>query len=423
MKRAANTTHDTPPEKLPRVGRGLGTVLWYNGRRQRGLVLCDDGEEMVIPSGGAVNRNMVPLTPSGLMHGTRVHLLPTLRNGTVKTALSVRPAEPATQQGLTVGVDNQVNYRGDDRSELCAADVLDIGFLIGILDGHCGGQCASHVANSFPKILHDVYSFELGQTRGLETLSMARETELLRDVLRSACRAAERDLMQTASKGHWTDGTSATFALLAHGFDDSTVPTVPQTQGVAKIFLAWCGDTRALLLHGKKVVPLSEDHVPKRKDEYNRVKTAGGKVLDFEGQLKVGRRDKYKEKKSSGAWKDLVWLDTTRSFGDIRLKAPHNIVICEPDVLVRTLAPEDWALVMVCSKVTAKMSNQDIGDLCKDYFSQGKDAVAVSQALSFAARKRGATGNLTSVVMRFGWAPFKPEFLQTGSRRSKHAAQ
>ena len=25
-------------------------------------------------------------------------------------------------------------------------------------------------------------------------------------------------------------------------------------------------------------------------------------------------------------------------------------MICEPDVLVRTLAPEDWALVMVCSK-------------------------------------------------------------------------
>ena len=27
-------------------------------------------------------------------------------------------------------------------------------------------------------------------------------------------------------------------------------------------------------------------------------------------------------------------------------------VICEPDVVVRTLAPEDWALVLVCSKVT-----------------------------------------------------------------------
>lgn len=61
----------------------------------------------------------------------------------------------------------------------------------------------------------------------------------------------------------------------------------------------------------------------------------------------MGRRDKYKEKKKdkkatpSGkefldrkadghsllpGLKDLVWLDTTRSFGDIRLKAPHNIV-------------------------------------------------------------------------------------------------
>ena len=28
---------------------------------------------------------------------------------------------------------------------------------------------------------------------------------------------------------------------------------------------AWCGDCRALLFHGRKVVPLSEDHVPKRR--------------------------------------------------------------------------------------------------------------------------------------------------------------
>lgn len=41
---------------------------------------------------------------------------------------------------------------------------------------------------------------------GLDGLSCARETELLRDALRLACRAAERDLMQSASKGHWTDG-------------------------------------------------------------------------------------------------------------------------------------------------------------------------------------------------------------------------
>ena len=37
-------------EKLP-LGRGLGTILWYNGRRQRGLVLTDDGGRGVAPNG------------------------------------------------------------------------------------------------------------------------------------------------------------------------------------------------------------------------------------------------------------------------------------------------------------------------------------------------------------------------------------
>ena len=43
-KAASHLQHrPSPQETLPRVGRGLGTVLWDNGRRQRGLVRCDDG--------------------------------------------------------------------------------------------------------------------------------------------------------------------------------------------------------------------------------------------------------------------------------------------------------------------------------------------------------------------------------------------
>eukprot|EP00439_Symbiodinium_sp_Y106_P050606 s2916_g6.t1 len=239
-----------------------------------------------------------------------------------------------------------------------------------------------------------------------------------------------KDLMKVASEGHWTDGTSAVFALLAHGFESKSARTVPGCAGEAKIFLAWCGDSRALLLHGHKVVALSHDHVPSRKEEYNRVKAAGGKVLDFGGTLKVGRRDKYKEKKTTGSFNDLLWLHTTRSFGDIRLKAPFNIVPCEAEVAVRTLTPEDcrsardrailpesclivctferlqcaggsqdWAIVLVCSKVTSKLKNQDIAEICKQQFLENKDCVAVSQALTLSARKRGAMGNLTAVAL------------------------
>merc|ERR1740138_996475 len=105
------------------------------------------------------------------------------------------------------------------------------------------------------------------------------------------------------------------------------------------MFLAWCGDSRALLLRGREVKALTKDHTPGRKDEYERLKAAGGKVLDFGGVLKVGRRDKYKEKKTSGAFQELLWLRTSRSFGDIRLKAPFEIVTAEVEHTVHTLAP------------------------------------------------------------------------------------
>jgi len=403
-------------------------VLWYSGRRQVGKVLSDDGVEMTIPIGGALNRNVVPLTPSGLMHGTRVRCMPVRRKDGWQ-CISVRPSE-GVQQGLTVGVDKQ-GGSSEDQSHLSAADVADVGFLIGILDGHCGGASAAHVAKRFPGILHDVYNSELSQTRGVAALNGVQEVELLRDSLRGACRAAERDrsvssaahsqkmkdLMKVASEGHWTDGTSAVFALLAHGFESKSARTVPGCAGEAKIFLAWCGDSRALLLHGHKVVALSHDHVPSRKEEYNRVKAAGGKVLDFGGTLKVGRRDKYKEKKTTGSFNDLLWLHTTRSFGDIRLKAPFNIVPCEAEVAVRTLTPEDWAIVLVCSKVTSKLKNQDIAEICKQQFLENKDCVAVSQALTLSARKRGAMGNLTAVVMRLGWTALQPHWLAENKKR------
>ena len=50
-------------------------------------------------------------------------------------------------------------------------------------------------------------TFSNPSSAGIDSLSSAREAELLRDALRGACRAAERDLMQTASQKHWTDGS------------------------------------------------------------------------------------------------------------------------------------------------------------------------------------------------------------------------
>lgn len=372
----------------------------------------DDGCEFNVPVGGALNRNLVPLTPAGLMHGTRVRFMPADpgKNGGRHTCVAVRPCGDKPQLGLECGFDRQDMADATNQSHVAAADIADLGFLAGIFDGHCGGSCAAHISATFPGMLHAVFGVRAGQIRGgLAALSTSKEVELISSALEEACHEVDRDLMRTAQERHWTDGTSMLLALLAHGFDAPKQATVAGCEGgIAKLFLAWCGDSRALLLTGREARSLSRDHVPSRKDEYARLKQAGGKVLEFDGVLKVGRRDKYKENKrpsSKSSFSNVLWSSTSRSFGDIRLKAPHQIVTSEPELLTRTLTPDDWGLVLVCSGVSSQLSEREIADACWECLVLRDASIAdTAHEVTQRARQRGAKGKLTVLVMRFGWA-------------------
>eukprot|EP00401_Gymnodinium_catenatum_P040614 CAMPEP_0117556224 /NCGR_PEP_ID=MMETSP0784-20121206/51692_1 /TAXON_ID=39447 /ORGANISM="" /LENGTH=413 /DNA_ID=CAMNT_0005353479 /DNA_START=57 /DNA_END=1295 /DNA_ORIENTATION=+ len=371
-----------------------GRVIWYNGRRQTGRVLTDDGRTLIVPHGAAQNRNLVPLTPGGLMHGTRVSCIPmdSMDAGTgrgVHTCLEVRPCEGALQPGLACGVEKRTAVGMRDRNHLAAADVVDLGFFAGLFDGHRGGSCANYVARQFSNLLHSAYVKRTQAVKGgMASLTTKAEAELISETLRGAFEAADHSFMKAAKEKHWTDGSSALVALLAHGFEAPGKATVMGTEGgVAKLFLAWCGDSRALLLRGKEVLRLTKDHTPGRKDEYTRIKEAGGKVLDFDGVLKVGRYDKYKERKTSGSFKDLLWLPTCRSFGDIRLKVPYPVVTSEPELLVHTLTPEDWAVVLICKGITRTLSDQDVADACWAKALEGP--VEMAKELVHRAEARG----------------------------------
>lgn len=390
--------------------RGLARVLWYNGRRQVGKLLADDGQEMWIPVGGAVNRNVVPLTAHGLMHGTTVRCLPVEQGkaGERLQCISVRPCVDIPQPGLSCGVHKR-HAGKESQSHFSVADVADLGFMAGIFDGHGGGACAGHVAQLFPSLLHAVYSTQAKQLKhGLGSLSAAKETDLISTAISETFQEAERNLMLTAQEMNWTDGSSAVVALMAHGFEAPGQSTVSGVDGgVAQLFLAWCGDSRGIVLSGKEARCLTRDHVPGRKDEYERLKRAGGKVLEFDGLLKVGRRDKYqkcKEKRSLRSLNGLQWLSISRSFGDIRLKAPHHIVTCEPELAVHPLSPGDWAVVLFCSGVTKALTNQDVLEICwQVMITQELGPVEAAQEIVACAQGKGADSNLSVVVMRLGW--------------------
>merc|ERR1711920_417857 len=185
--------------------------------------------------------------------------------------------------------------------------------------------------------------------------------------------------------------------------------------GIAKLFVAWCGDSRALLIRGRTGFRCSEDHRPTRTDEQERIKRAGGRVMkDSAGIWRVGPREenKYAQELEKGKKKDpglKWWLSCTRAFGDSELKSPDPIVVSTPDVRVVDLMPDDWAIVLGCDGIFDYLSDQQIADVVwKSMAIQGQDCVETAKSVTQAAFRSGSKDNLTVVIDRLGWANVPP---------------
>lgn len=382
--------------------RQFGKILWYNGRKQIGKVLGDDGRELFIPVGGAFNKSMVPLTPQGLMHGTRVsyRLVDLGSDDSCDACTDVRPCvEVESQRGLECGVETRINGRPENQDRVAACDLCDIGFLAAVFDGHGATTCADYVSQTLPSVIHNVFCTQSQQLKGgLRTLSPKDEEHLITSTLRKAFDATDKEFCKSARQMKLYDGSTAVVALLAHGFEAPPgKATVPGTDGgVAKLFVAWCGDSRAVLVRGTRAVRLSQDHKPERKDETRRIEKAGGAVVNINGIYRVGsKRDQPFDQ----------WLSTSRSFGDLTLKEPDPLVISEPDLHVRILTPEDWAVVLVCDGITDVLTNQEIADVCWDVMVlRGLGPVESAKEIADLAAEKGSLDNLSVFVMRLGWA-------------------
>lgn len=387
--------------------RLYGHVRWYNGRRQIGIIRGDNGREIFIPVGGAATRNFVPLTPSGLMHWTRVSYKPVLlEDMDVLSGVSLAEACSDVQHcgdplkpGLDCGVETRLGGRLRNEDRLIAHDVFDLGFLAGVFDGHGGENCVDFVSQRFPVALHASYGNRAQQVpSGLKSLTPDQEEELIVAAIRDAFELTDDEYLKIACEDKQRDGSTALVVLLAHGFEaPATESSVLGCRGgLAKLFVANCGDCRAILLRGRKAVRLSEDHKPERTDETARIQQAGGIVIvDGNNIHRVGRK--------RGA--ERLFLSTSRSFGDLELKTPRKLVIAEPEVVVHTLDPGDWALVIACDGVWNTMTDQGVADAVWHTLAcKGLDTVEAAKEVANRAEATGSTDNVTVFVMRFGWA-------------------
>ncbi|XP_050385950.1 probable protein phosphatase 2C 8 [Argentina anserina] len=124
----------------------------------------------------------------------------------------------------------------------------------------------------------------------------------------------------------------------------SVVKTVGSTALAAvvteeQVVVANCGDCRAVLsrLGGTIALALSIDHKPDREDESERIESAGGRVINWNGSRVLGV------------------LATSRSIGDQYLR-PY--VISKPEVTVTNRTDEDEFLILASDGLWDVISNE-----------------------------------------------------------------
>jgi protein phosphatase 2C len=110
-----------------------------------------------------------------------------------------------------------------------------------------------------------------------------------------------------------------------------------------RVWVANCGDSRAVLCRGGRAVQVTDDHKPEREDEAARVEAAGGQGLFWNGHRVMGV------------------LAMSRAIGDHCLR-PY--VIPEPEVTVLGTHPLDELLLLASDGLASDaMTNQDAAGL------------------------------------------------------------
>lgn len=403
--------------ELPAIRNGM--IRWYNGRRTLGKVIPDDGgEDLFIPAQGAHNGSQVPPQPGGLFHGTRVSYTPVVLDadspgGGKIVCMNTLPL--AGQVGLSAGVECIAGAKENNEDKLCAADLHELGFFAGVFDGHRGSLCSDFVSQQMPTAVINAYRARVKKIKNIAFLSTDQEVDLISRALEDAFEATDKAWLQHSKTKKLQGGSTSVVALVSHGFEAPPSARHRGTVsaalgGVAKLFVAWCGDSRAVLCRGSRGVRLSEDHKPNTRTEQARIKEAGGHVMkDAWGTWRVGKEeaDMLKEfqsqrrRKPSEEVKESWFLSTSRSFGDVELKVPVPLVISEPELTVIDLDPEDWAIVLACDGIFDVMSDQEVADiLCREH----ADPVQAAKAVVQRALDKGSRDNLTAFVMRLGWS-------------------
>ncbi|GAX76229.1 hypothetical protein CEUSTIGMA_g3673.t1 [Chlamydomonas eustigma] len=208
--------------------------------------------------------------------------------------------------------------------------------------------------------------------RGCSPSKMVEDTfiedTLVEDALRAAFQRTDEEFASDCCAS--MVGTTAVVALL----------------GTKKIWVANCGDSRAIMCRAGRCLQLTDDHKPEREDEAARVEKAGGQVLYWNGHRVMGV------------------LAMSRAIGDHGLR-PY--VISDPEISVVNRAEDDDFMILASDGLWDVMENKEAINLALRCMTRawekgaGRKAAAriAASVLTKAAIDRGSKDNVTVVFV------------------------
>ncbi|KAL5712706.1 hypothetical protein ACHQM5_014850 [Ranunculus cassubicifolius] len=254
--------------------------------------------------------------------------------------------------------------------------------FFGVFDGHgqFGTQCSHFVRDRLVEILSEDPILIDDPVKAYESAFLATNSEL---------HDSEID-----------DSMSGTTAITVLVYEDI-------------LFIGNVGDSRAVLgvKNGDRVIAedLSSDQTPFRKDEYERVKLCGARVLSVDQVEGVKDPDvqAWGDEESDGGDPPRLWVQNgmypgtafTRSVGDST--AEKIGVVAVPEVSMVRLTPEHLLFVIASDGVFEFLSSQAVVDTVLK-FSDPKDACAAIARESYKLwlEHENRTDDISIIIVR-----------------------
>ncbi|XP_066146248.1 uncharacterized protein [Euwallacea fornicatus] len=218
-----------------------------------------------------------------------------------------------------------------------------------IFDGHAGHDAASYSAAHLHQYLTENKYFASN----------------LEQALKDAFCKTDALFLEKCNVESLTGGTTAVVALLR-----------PKEKS---LYIAWVGDSQALLVKQGKILQCVNPHKPCREDERARIEQAGGCVMHW------------------GTWRVNGQLAVSRAIGDADYK-PHVTAI--PDVKEIALDGDEDFLIIACDGLWDYLSEDAAAQEVYYMIAENSDDTErISKHLAQLACYQGSTDNISVIVV------------------------